>query len=88
MENRMATRSISSTEAQNNFGRVIDDITRNHTRYIVERRGIPQVIILSFDDFAYILGDEQERQKMDIVLRELRPEYHLGEIVRSTSSSE
>jgi len=84
----MTTKSISSTKAQNNFGRVIDDVTRNHTRYIVERRGIPQVIILSFDDFADVLNDEKERQAMNTVLRELRPEYQLGQIVHSTSHSE
>jgi len=84
----MTTKSISSTKAQNNFGRVIDDVTRNHTRYIVERRGIPQVIILSFDDFADVLNDEKERQAMNTVLKELRPEYQLGQIVHSTSRSE
>ncbi|MCX7683581.1 MAG: type II toxin-antitoxin system Phd/YefM family antitoxin [Anaerolineae bacterium] len=81
----MTTRSISSTVAQNNFGRVLDDVTHNHTRYVVERRGIPLAIIISFDDFAHLLGDEQERQIMDKVLRELRPEYHLGEAIVSTS---
>ncbi len=77
----MATKSISSTEAQNNFGRVLDDVTRNRTRYIIERRGIPQAIVLSFDDFAQILGDEGERKKIGAVLKELRPEYSLGQIV-------
>jgi prevent-host-death family protein len=84
----MATKSVSSTKAQNNFGRVLDDVTHNHTRYIVERRGIPQVIILSFDDFAHVLSDEEERQQMDNVLKELRPEYHLGEVVSSAPHPE
>lgn len=77
----MATKSISSTEAQNNFGRVLDDVTRNRTRYIIERRGIPQAIVLSFDDFAQVLGDEGERKKIAAVLKELRPEYRLGQII-------
>jgi len=81
----MATKSISSTKAQNNFGRVLDDITRNHTRYIVERRGVPQVVILSFDDFADVLSNEHERQQMHAVLRELRPEYRLGQVLESQS---
>lgn len=83
----MTTKSISSTKAQNNFGRVLDDVTHNHTRYIVERRGVPQVVILSFDDFAYVLSDERERQQMNAVLRDLRPEYHLGQVVSSTPHS-
>lgn len=77
----MATKNISSTAAQNNFGQVLDDVTHNHTRYVVERRGVPQAIILSFDDFTYLLGNEQERQNMDNVLRDIRPEYHLGRVL-------
>jgi len=77
----MATKSISSTEAQNNFGRVLDDVTRNRTRYIVERRGVPQAIVLSFDDFTKVLADESERKKLGAVLKEIRPEYHLGQVV-------
>ena len=81
----MATKSTSSTKAQNNFGRVLDDITHNRTRYIVERRGIPQVIILSFDDFTNVLSNVQERDQMHTVLRELCPEYRLGQVLESQS---
>lgn len=77
----MATKSISSTQAQNNFGQVLDEVTRNHTRYVVERRGIPQAIVLSFDDFAYLLSDANERRQMDAVIKELRPEYKLGQVL-------
>jgi prevent-host-death family protein len=84
----MTAKSISSTQAQNNFGRVLDDVTHNHVRYIVERRGVPQAIILSFGDFAHVLDDENERQQMGTILRELRPEYHLGQIVDPVTNSE
>jgi prevent-host-death family protein len=84
-EDMMIAKRISSTQAQNNFGQVLDDVTRNHTRYIIERRGVPQVIILSFDDFAHMLDDESERQQMDAILRELRPEYHLGQVITPDS---
>jgi prevent-host-death family protein len=77
----LATKSISSTEAQNNFGRVLDDVTHNRTRYVIERRGIPQAIVLSFDDFAQVLGDESERKRIGAILKEIRPEYHLGQVV-------
>jgi prevent-host-death family protein len=80
----MNTKRISSTQAQNNFGQVLDDVTHNRTRYIIERRGIPQVIILSFDDFAHVLDNESERQQIDAILRELRPEYHLGQVITLT----
>lgn len=77
----MITKSIGSTQAQNNFGQVLDDVTRNRACYIVERRGIPQAIILSFDDFSYLLSDKDERQQMDAILKELRPEYSLGQVL-------
>jgi len=75
----MTTKSISSTKAQNNFGRVMDDATHHKTRYIVERRGVPQVVILSFDDFKHLLNDEKERQYMGNVLKKLSPDYELGQ---------
>ncbi len=83
----MATKNISSTQVQNNFGQVLDDVTQNRTRYIVERRGVPQAIIVSFDDFASILDDESERRRMDTILRELRPEYRLGKILDVTTGT-
>jgi len=35
-------------------------------------------IILGFDDFAQVLDDESERQRMDAILREVRPEIPPG----------
>jgi prevent-host-death family protein len=81
MEVILAIKSVSSTQIQNNFGQVLDDITQNHTRYIVERRGSPKAVILSFDDFERVLGDAKERQEMGSIIKELRPEYGLGHIV-------
>ena len=78
----LAIKSVSSTQAQNNFGQVIDDVTQNHTRYIVERRGSPKAIILSFDDFARVLNDAKERQEMGSILRELQPLYGVGQVVK------
>lgn len=76
-----ATKSISSTEAQNKFGQVMNDVTQNQTRYIVERRGNPQAVILSFEDFTRILNDESERQDMYAILKEVRPMYELGRVI-------
>ena len=77
----MAIKSVSSTQVQNNFGQVLDDVTQNHTRYIVERRGSPKAIIVSFDDFERILDDAKERLEMGSLVRELRPAYGVGHIV-------
>ena len=77
----MAIKSVSSTQAQNNFGQVLDDVTQNHTRYIVERRGTPKAVIISFEDFAKVLNDTKERQEMGSIIRELQPKYGVGQIV-------
>ena len=84
----MITKRISSTQAQNNFGQVLDDVTQNRTRYIVERRGVPQVIVLGLDDFSHLLDNQQERRLVDTILKELRPEYGLGQVVISTPELE
>jgi prevent-host-death family protein len=78
----MGTKLIASTEAQNNFGRVLDDVVQNNTRYIVRRRNTPQAVILSVADFENILaGDAVDRQKLEKILRELSPVYALGESI-------
>ena len=79
----MATKSISSTQAQNNFGQVLDDVTHNSTQYIVERRGIPQAILISIKEFASLLNDERKQQQFGSILREVEPGYHLGQILNS-----
>lgn len=78
----MATRLVASTEAQNNFGRILDDVVQNGTRYVIRRRHISQAVILSLADFESILAaDENGRGKLVKMLRELRPDYSLGEFV-------
>jgi prevent-host-death family protein len=78
----MSTKLIASTEAQNNFGRVLDDVVQNSTRYIIRRRNSSQAVILSIADFERILAaDEMDRQKFGELLRELRPGYAMGEAI-------
>jgi PHD/YefM family antitoxin component YafN of YafNO toxin-antitoxin module len=78
----MKTRVIASTEAQNNFGRMLDDAVQNSTRYVIRRRNASQAILLSIADFESLLaGDEVERRKLEKVIRELRPLYSVGEAV-------
>ncbi|HNT78070.1 MAG TPA: type II toxin-antitoxin system Phd/YefM family antitoxin [Anaerolineae bacterium] len=82
------TKSISSTEAQNKFGQVLNDVTQHQTRYIIERRNNPQAIILSFDDFSRILNDELERQTINEMLKEVRPTYALGRVIDYDSTKD
>lgn len=78
----MKTRVIASTEAQNNFGRMLDDAVRNGTRYVIQRRRAAQAILLSMADFESLLaGDEAERQRLERVVRQLNPVYSIGDVV-------
>lgn len=78
----MKTKLIASTEAQNNFGRVLDDVVQNSTRYIVQRRNTSQAIIMSVADLERILtGDEGERNKLERIIRETRPTYSIGDSI-------
>ena len=77
----MTTRTISSTEAQNNFGRVLDDIVQHKTRYIVKRRNLPQAVIISLSDFEQLLANQDERKKMLATVQEITPTYNLGESI-------
>ena len=78
----MGTKLIASTEAQNNFGRIMDDVVQNGTRYVIRRRNTSQAIILSIADFESLLSaDEPERKKLEKLIRELSPAYSFGESV-------
>ena len=76
----MSTKRIASTAAQNNFGRILDDVVQNGTRYVIQRRNTSQVIMLSLADFeSILLAGDSERKKLEITIRELSPVYSLGE---------
>ncbi len=78
----MLTKTISSTEAQNNFGRILDDVTQNSVRYVIRRRSASQAILLSLSELERLLSaTEYERRDVGRVIRELSPIYDLGQSV-------
>ncbi len=74
----MTIKRITSTIAKNNFGQVLEDIAENKVRYLVERHGIPKVVILSLDDFSNLLNNDTERTLIHHILQEIRPQYNIG----------
>ncbi len=76
----MPTKLISSTEAQNNFGRLLDDVIQNHSKYVIKRRNVPQAILLGLADFqALLAASDSERNEVGRIIKELGPVYRLGE---------
>ncbi len=84
----MTTKLVNSTEAQNSFGQLLEDVSNNRVRYVIKRFGVAKAVILSFDDFVQLLDDESERERIGTVLRELRPRYRLGEVVGETEEGD
>lgn len=83
----MSTKTVSSTAAQNNFGRLLDDVVQNEARYVIRRRNASQAILLSLSDFENLLtGQEGERQEITNLIRELSPVFDLGERLESEAS--
>ena len=77
----MKTKTIASTDVQNNFGRILNDVIQNDTRYVIKRHNSPQAIILSLTDFERLLTNQNEQDKMVNIVRELSPVYSLGETI-------
>jgi prevent-host-death family protein len=78
---KMAVRLISSTEAQNNFGKVISDVSQKDIRYVVERHSSPKAIILSLSDLERLINDKTDREEMRRIVREQSKTYDLGESI-------
>lgn len=77
----MGTKSIASTQAQNNFGQILDDVIQNGTRYVIKRRSAPVAIVMSLTEFDRVLNSDKEREKVSIVVREMSPTYDIGELL-------
>lgn len=75
------SKTIASTEVQNNFGLILTDVVQNNTRYIVKRHNLPQAIILSLADFEQLLTNQTEQGRMAQMVRELAPAYKIGEAI-------
>ena len=79
MKDKPLIKFILSTEAQNNFGRLLDDVATNGTRYVIKRFGTPKAVMISIEDFESLLQDDAEAQRALRFIRESRPDYSLGE---------
>lgn len=52
--------TISATEARIHFGEIMQDAVRHQQPIVVEKAGKPQVVILAYDRYQRLAGDEQE----------------------------
>ena len=77
-----ATRLIPATQAKTRFGEVIDEVATKGTRFIVEKRGVPQAVIIGLSDYEDILETEAELNDPQYLasVAESRRQYELGEV--------
>jgi prevent-host-death family protein len=53
-------RVVSALTARTQFGQILRRASRNHERFIVDRRGDPQVVIMSFKDYVDTIAPAPE----------------------------
>ena len=68
------TKTISATEAKQTFGALIGKVQREGDSIIIENRGEPAAVIISFDEFENLLELKEKHRREEAMagLRELR----------------
>jgi prevent-host-death family protein len=72
----MDIKTINSTEAQNNFGQLLDDVSEKGTQYLIQRFGKVKAVIIPLDDFRRLMAQDDQAARL---LRETNPQYSLGQ---------
>lgn len=69
-------RTVSSSEAQNNFGAIVLWTEENQDDVVVERHGKPTAVIVSYDVYRSLTALRDRESKLDALkeLQELRQE--------------
>ena len=67
-------RTVSSSEAQNNFGAMVQWAEENQDKVVVERRGKPAAVIISYETYQKFeeLSEQERRRKAFAALEAIR----------------
>jgi len=60
MEKRSTPRVVSALAARTQFGQIMRRAKMGHERFVVDRRGEPQVVIMGIEDFLRNIAPEPE----------------------------
>ena len=76
------TRMIDLKQAKMDFERLTEEIWRSKDRLLIEKNGLPIVVLLSIDDFEGMLETVGELSDPEYLssIREARAEYKRGEV--------
>jgi prevent-host-death family protein len=90
-------RTVSSSEAQNNFGAMVQWAKDNVEGVIVERRGKPEAALISYEEYQAMLQlkeDERKRKAFEALeklrqeVQRLNPDISAEEAYREAGFSE
>lgn len=86
MATRPIPKTITATEASNNFGRMIDEAAQGQTLFLVTRMGQPRAIVLGIDQYRELLEELETVQELHdsgymAAVAEAREDIALGNIL-------
>jgi len=76
----MTIKTIPAVEARVHFGAIMKKSFKNRDRFVVEKSGIPMVVILNADDYVNMVTEREERFKILDEIRAALPDLPAEEI--------
>jgi prevent-host-death family protein len=83
MASKPMPKTISATEASNNFGHMIDEAARGRSLFIVTRMGHPRAVIIGVDQYIELTEELETIQELNndeyfAGVAKAREDIHLG----------
>jgi hypothetical protein len=83
----MTVRTIPAVEARVHFGEIMQKSFKNGDRFVVEKSGIPMVVILNADDYSKLVGEREERFRVLDKIRAKLPRFSAEEVESDVSKA-
>ena len=73
--NDLTTRSMKISDVKNQFSSLVNEVSRNHTRVIVEKHGVPVAAIVSTGDLQRLSQLDRGREELFKVVDRMREAF-------------
>lgn len=83
----MAAKTIPAVKARTHFGEIMARSYKKGERFVVEKSGIPMVVILSADEYNRIIAEREEHFKILDRLKAKLPDYSEKEIAKDVEGA-
>ncbi len=83
----MVAKVIPAVEARTHFGEIMAKSFKKGERFIVEKSGIPMVVILNADEYAKMVVEKEERFKILDEIKGRLPEASPQEIEKDVAKA-